>query len=149
MFSHERRIIMKNLVLTMVTVMMVLFGTTLTAEAYNEDATGCVKVVQIKNQTEAARNAEIEIKTQDGNMKDYFEDDNYVEGLEYTGYEMKAIGNGYYELRLNLTYNTDKISMVASYDGNEDHVDEVWFEINGKHVSQAEFYNTYPEAIMW
>jgi hypothetical protein len=148
MFSHERRIIMKNLVLTMVTVMMVLFGTTLTAEAYNEDATGSVKVMQIKNQTEAARNAEIEIKTQDGNMKDYFEDDNYVEGLEYTGYEMKAIGNGYYELRLNLTYNTDKISIVASYDGIEARVDEQWFEINGKHVSQAEFYNTYPEFIM-
>ena len=139
---------MKNLVLTMVTVMMVLFGTTLTAEAYNEDATGTIKVMQIKNQTEAARNAEIEVKTQDGNMKDYFEDDNYVEGLEYTGYEMKAIGNGYYELRLNLTYNTDKISIVASYDGIEARVDEQWFEINGKHVSQAEFYNTYPEFIM-
>ena len=139
---------MKNLVLTMVTVMMVLFGTTLTAEAYNEDATGTIKVMQIKNQTEAARNAEIEVKTQDGNMKDYFKDDNYVEGLEYTGYEMKAIGNGYYELRLNLTYNTDKISIVASYDGIEARVDEQWFEINGKHVSQAEFYNTYPEFIM-
>lgn len=141
---------MKNLVLTMVTVMMILFGTTLTAEAYNEDATGSVKVMQIKNQTQAARNAEIEIKTQDENMKDYFEDDdNYVEGLEYTGYEMKAIGNGYYELRLNLTYNADKISIVASYDGNEAREDESWIEINGKHVSQAEFYNTYPEALMW
>ena len=139
---------MKNLVLTMVTVMMVLFGTTLTAEAYNKDAAGSVKVIQIKNQTEAARNAEIEIKTQDGKMKDYFKDDNYVEGLEYTGYEMKAIGNGYYELRLNLTYNTDKISIVASYDGIEARVDEQWFEINGKHVSQAEFYNTYPEFVM-
>ena len=139
---------MKNLVLTMVTVMMVLFGTTLTAEAYSKDAAGSIKAMQIKNQTEAARNAEIEIKTQDGNMKDYFEDDNYVEGLEYTGYEMKAIGNGYYELRLNLTYNTDKISIVASYDGIEANVDEQWFEINGKHVSQAEFYNTYPEFIM-